>query len=63
MGNNLAQTDGDGRSGEQVRQHMRQMLIRLTTLQRQREEEQKNQSSSVDTAAEVEGETTRPRRP
>ena len=61
MGNNLAQTDGDGRSGESVRQHMRQMLLRLMALQRQREEEQKNQLSSVDTATEVEGENDAPR--
>jgi hypothetical protein len=51
----------DDRSGEQVRQHMRTMLIRLTALQRKRaKEEQDPPPGSVDTAVEVEGEDDPP---
>jgi hypothetical protein len=46
----------DGGSGEQVRQHMREMLLRLAALQRKRAQEQDNPPRSGDTTVEVERE-------
>jgi hypothetical protein len=47
-------------SGEQARQHIRQMLVRLTALQRKRAQERNPSPGSVDTAVEVEGEDDPP---
>jgi hypothetical protein len=42
-------------SGDQVRQHVRQMLVRLAALQQKQRQEQNAPPGSVDTDVEVEG--------
>jgi hypothetical protein len=50
----------DDRSGEEVRQHVRRMLVRLAARERKRANEQKNPLRSVSTAVKVEGEENPP---
>ncbi len=50
----------DDQSGEQVRQHMRQMLVRLAALQRNRSKAQNPSTVSVDTRVKAEGEDDPP---
>jgi hypothetical protein len=51
----------DDRSGEQVREHMRRMLIRIAALQRRRAGVKVPPARSVNAAVEVEGENDPPR--